>query len=249
MTASRQPDVQTYLDQQPRLNQRRRILHPALRAVGSLFCKVEVTGLENIPTQGATLLMMNHISIIDPAILTALVQDRYLIAMAKSESAENPLERFFINLWGNFFIRRGEVDRTALTSAIELLKAEHIVLIAPEGTRSPDGLQMPKSGTAYIAHKADAVVVPVALCGVQTWAQRLRSLRRAYARVHFGRGFRLVLPTGQRLSRPIREQMMREAMYQLAAAIPDEYAQQRGAFADLDNATTQYLRFVEPTSL
>ncbi len=236
--------VQAYLQKQPRLNRRRRVLHPALRAVGSLLCRAEVTGQQHIPASGSTLLMMNHISIIDPVILTAVIEQRYVIAMAKSESAENPFTNFFINLWGNFTIQRGEIDRTALTSAIELLRDGNLVLMAPEGTRSPDGLIAPRSGVAYIAHKAEATIVPAAVCGAQTWGNRLRHFRRAYARVHFGRAFRLSLPENQRLTRSIREQMMQEAMYQLARAIPDDYAHQRGVFSDIESTTTEYLQFV-----
>jgi 1-acyl-sn-glycerol-3-phosphate acyltransferase len=189
--------------------------------------------------------MMNHISIIDPIVLTAVIEKRYVIAMAKSESADNPFTNFFINLWGNFTVQRGEVDRSALTSAIELLKAGNLVLMAPEGTRSPDGLIAPRSGVAYIAHRAHATVVPAAICAAQDWANRLKRLKRAYVRVHFGRPFQLILPEGQRMTRPIREQMMQEAMYQLAQAIPDEYAHQRGVFHDIQNATTDYLAFVK----
>lgn len=236
--------VQEFVARQERINQRRRILHPMLRALGSLLVQVEVTGLEHVPPSGATLLMMNHISFIDPIVFTGVVPHRYVISMAKSETLDGWFSRGIVRLWGNFVVNRSTVDRAALHNAIELLKSEQLVLIAPEGTRNPQGLQAPKSGVVYIANKANAVIVPAAICGAQDWVKRLRSARRAYARVHFGRPFRFRLPPGERLTRPVREQMIREAMYQLALAMPDEYAEQRGLFRDVQHATTQYLEFL-----
>lgn len=236
--------VQDFVARQPRINQRRRILHPMLWAVGSLFCRVEATGLECVPDTGAAIVMMNHISTIDPAICTAIIQNRYVISMAKAETLENGFLRGLVRLWGNFVIRRGEVDREALNNAIDLLNHNQLVLIAPEGTRNPQGLEQAYSGIAYIAHKTNAMILPTAICGAQTWSQRLKRFQRAYARINIGRPFRFRLPEGERLTRPIREQMTQEAMYQLAAAMPDEYAYQRGVYSDLSRATTDYLEFV-----
>jgi hypothetical protein len=38
--------------------------------------------------------------------------------------------------------------------------------------------------------------------------------------------------------------MTQEAMYQLAAAFPEEYAHLRGVYSDVTRATTKYLEFV-----
>jgi 1-acyl-sn-glycerol-3-phosphate acyltransferase len=236
--------VQDFVARQPQINKRRRILHPMLRFVGTYLCKVEVTGLEHVPTTEPAILMMNHISTIDPIVFTGIIQNRYVISMAKAETMENGFLRRIVQLWGNFVIRRGEVDREALNNAIDLLNHHQLVLIAPEGTRNPDGLEPAHSGIAYIAHKTNAIVIPAAIAGAQDWRKRLKQLKRAYARVNIGRPFRLCLPEGERMSRPIREQMTQEAMYQLAAAIPDEYASLRGVYSDLSQVTTKYLEFV-----
>jgi 1-acyl-sn-glycerol-3-phosphate acyltransferase len=236
--------VQEFVANQAIYDQRRRYLHKALRAIGFRLCNVDVTGLEHIPASGPTILMMNHISFIDPIIVTAVVPRRYVIAMAKAEAYKGWFTRGIINLWGNFVVNRGEVDRRALSSSIELLKSGQLLLIAPEGTRHPDGLGAPKEGIAYIAHKANAVIVPTAIMGAQDWKNRLKSFRKAYGRVHFGRPFRFTLPQSERLSKQIRHEMMQEAMYQIAQSMPEEYANQRGLYSDLSQATTNYLDFL-----
>lgn len=237
--------VPDFVARQPVYDRRRRVLHALLRGIGFRLCNVESEGLQHIPASGPTILMMNHVSFIDPIVLTAIVPHRYVISMAKAEVIENWFFRAFVNLWGNYVVHRGEVDRTALTNSIELLKSGHLVLIAPEGTRNPQGLQEPRDGMAYIAAHAGAAVVPAAIMGVHDWGQRVKRLQRAYARVHFGRPFRFRFGgDGERLSKGTRTRMMREAMYQLAQLFPEPYAALRGRYADLSQATTQYLEFV-----
>lgn len=236
--------VQEFLAHQEAANKRRTWLHKLMRFIMWIAFRLEATGLENVPREGATVLMMNHMQFVDPVIATTLIRHRWVISMAKAETMDHWWSRFFVRLWGNFPIKRGEVDRAALTNTIELLNSGQLVLIAPEGTRNPEGLQQPKDGIAYILQKTDAVIVPCAVVGADNWRKRLLTLRRAYARVHFGRPFKLCPPEGQRVNRAVRSAMMREAMYQLALAIPDEYAQKRGQFQDVENATTQYIQFL-----
>lgn len=236
--------VQEYIAQQPQYNKRRRILRPMLRTVINMFSKIEIRGLEYIPDSGPTMLMGNHISYMDPPVLTAIVTNRYVISMAKSEALQNLFNGSMLRLWGNFVVNRGEVDRTALTSAIELLKHDYLLWIAAEGHRNPHGMEEAKSGIAYIATKANALVIPTAFCGIHTWASKILRFRKATGTITFGRPFRFKVPAGQRLTREIREKMTTEAMYQVALAMPEEYAEHRGVYNDIENATTEYLDFV-----
>lgn len=236
-----------YVARQPRLDQRRKVLRPIMNALLPLGIRMEASGQENIAASGPTLLMMNHISYIDPLVCTAAVSHRNVISMAKVETLDNWFSRFMLRSWGNFVVKRGEVDREALNNAIGLLKSGQLVLIAPEGTRHPDGLQEARDGIVYLAHKADAVIVPTAVVGAVDWASRLKRLKRAYARVIFGQAFRFSVQG--RLTRVQRHVMMREAMYQLALTIPDEYAHLRGEYGDIEQATTSAIEFVQDKSV
>lgn len=242
--SDQQTAVEAFIARQPVYDRQRYILHAGLRFLFWLLWRGEATGLAQVPKTGGVILMMNHTTAIDPVVCTRLITHRYVITMAKIETLKNPVVRFFNGLWGNFVVKRGEVDRFALNSSIELLQHGQMVLIAPEGTRNRDGLHQPREGIAYIAAKADAVIVPTVVVGADDWLQRLMRLRRVYGRVHFGRAFRFKIPPNQRLSRELREKMMQEAMYQLALAIPEEYAQYRGVYHEVANATTDTLEFV-----
>ncbi len=243
MTAHTQT-VSEFLAMQPVYEARRKWLHRALRVVGSMFAKVDVFGLEHVPARGGALLIMNHTNALDPIIITYAVTHRHVITMAKAETLHNPLFSLIIRLWGNFTVNRGEVDRFALNSTIELLKAQQLLMLAPEGTRNPQGLQEAKDGLVYIAHKADVPIIPVAVTNALDWKKQLSRLRRVRPRVDFGKPFKFVFPHTARLSKEQRAQMTREAMYQLARTIPDTSAFLRGVYADLQNATTNYLAFV-----
>ena len=236
--------VQEFVTGQLNLNKRRARLHPMLRRLVPLFAKLEVCGLENLPDSGPTIMMGNHVSFFDPIFLTAAVDSRYVISMAKAETLDNPIQRLGLEIWGNFVINRGEVDRVALNNTIALIKSEQLVWIAPEGTRNPDGMGEAKGGVSFIAHKANATIVPSAICGPQNWVKQVTRFNRMTARIFFGKPFRFRIPEGERLSRDVREQMITEAMYQLALTMPEDYAFQRGAYSDVENASTKYLDFL-----
>jgi 1-acyl-sn-glycerol-3-phosphate acyltransferase len=243
-TPDYQRAVQDYLAYLPVYIRRRWWMHAFLRGLVALLWRGTVEGRENIPATGGVILMMNHASGVDPILCTGLVQHRYVITMAKIESRRNPLVSIFNWLWGNFPVKRGMVDRFALNITVELLKRDQLLLIAPEGTRNRDGLRQPKEGIAFLATKADAVIVPAAVVNTKGWWQRLLTFRFVRAEVRFGKPFRFKMPEGGALTKAIREQMMREAMYQLALTIPDEYAEYRGVYKDIEQATTETLEFL-----
>jgi len=233
--------VQEFVAAQPKFAWRRRIMRWLIDVVFHVIFRLEITGLENIPAEGSTLLMMNHIALIDPILCMGAVKQRFVIPMTKVENLENPLTAPFVRWWGSYSITRGEIDRKALMNSIELLKSGQLILIAPEGHRHPEGLSQPKDGFAYIATKADAVIVPATISGAVGWP-RAFLLKRPRIQVNFGKPFRFKLGANGRVQRDDLTAMMDEAMYQLSMAVKDET--RRGVYSDLSKATTEHLEFV-----
>lgn len=237
--------IQQYIDRQPSLGWRRFLVRGLIHTLGfRILWNVAVHGMENVPASGPTILMMNHISAIDPVLSMGAVRHRYVIPMTKVENARHPIFGSFVWMYGAYTVNRDEVDRSALMNSIELLKSGQLILIAPEGTRNPHGLQQPKDGLTYIATKADAVIVPTAVSGAVGWMDRLKRLDRGEMRVDFGRPFRFNTAGRSRIPRDELALMTQEAMYQLALALPD--ASQRGEYRDIERATTQTLTFIDP---
>lgn len=236
--------VEEYIAMQPGLSRQRRFL----RGFFGWFCftflwKVEITGDENMPASGPTMLIMNYIASIDPFLAIGSVKKRFVVPMTKIENLENPILGALIRAWGSYSIRRGEFDRKALLNSIELIKSGQLILIAPEGTRAPNGLAQPKDGMTFVATKANAVIVPMGISkGSIEWKDKLKKLQRPHIRIHFGRPFRFKTEGRERIPREELAQMTDEAMYQLALALPDP--ELRGIYSDTTKATTQYIEFV-----
>lgn len=234
--------VQDYVARQPKLAWRRRALRAFIQGLGfHVLWKMDITGREHIPDTGPAIIMMNHISLIDPVLVMGAVTNRFVIPMTKIENVRNPIIKPFVIWWGAYSVNRGEIDRKALLNSIELVKSGQLILIAPEGTRQKHGLAEAKEGLAYVATKANAVIVPTGISGAQDWAHDLKRLRRARISINFGRPFRFKTGGQPRVQREVLAAMSHEAMYQLAMAIKDPAW--RGVYSDLNRATTDYLEF------
>ncbi len=235
--------VEQIRQQQAQIAWRRRLMKTVLKPIGfDLLWDVTVTGTEHIPAEGATILMMNHISGLDPILCIGAVDHRFVVPMSKIENARHPVSGAFLRSWGVYTVDRETLDRQAITQSVDLLRSGQLILIAPEGTRHPEGLAPGKDGMAYIAAKADAVIVPTAISYAQGWYDSLRRARRHRISVNFGRAFRLRTGGRRRIPRDELAQMTQECMYQLALAVVDEDA--RGVYSDVENATTKHLTFL-----
>ena len=235
--------VEEYIALQPRLHWRRSVFRTLIRWIGfGLLAKVRAVGLENIPPSGPTILMMNHITALDPGLCMGVVTHRFVIPMTKIENTYTPIGALAIWWWGAYTVSRGEVDRKALTNSIELLKSGQLILIAPEGTRQKNGLARPKDGMAYVATKANAVIVPTAITGAEHWKEQWKRFERPDITVTFGKPFRFSTSPGERIARDTLTEMTEEAMYQLALTLPDPRL--RGVYSDTSKASARYLEFI-----
>jgi 1-acyl-sn-glycerol-3-phosphate acyltransferase len=214
---------------------RRRLLRFLLRTIGfTLLAKVDqVDGLENFPQDGPAILMINHIAFIDPIVILHVVP-RNIVPLAKIEVYNYPVVGIFPRLWGVIPVRREEFDRRAVQQVLQVLKAGEIVLVAPEGTRSPQ-LSQGKEGIAYLASRSGAPVIPVAVDGTIGYpAFRLSERWKGPgAHITFGKPFHFHSQARQPGKEELRK-MTDEAMYILAGMLPEH---RRGVYADLTQAT------------
>jgi len=216
---------------------KRNVLRWLLRVIGlPLLARVDsVEGVENVPTEGSAIIMINHMSFIDPFIV-ANPLPRNLVALAKVEVYNYPVVGIIPKLLGVIPVKRNEVDRHAVQSCLEVLRADEMILLAPEGTRGP-ALRQGLEGVAYLASRSGAPVVPVAVDGTEGFpALRFtRRWRQPGGRVRFGRPFRYH-PDLRRAKTQTLRQMTDEAMYVLAAMLPEN---RRGFYGDLSKVTQE----------
>lgn len=143
------------------------LLRLLVRLILQALFRWRVRGLENLPATGGLIIASNHISNLDPPVIgCALPLTRRIRFMAKIELFKNPAFRWVITQLGAFPVRRGLADRTAIRTALTLLKNGEVVGIFPEGTRSKTGeLGRAEAGLGMIAVRAGVPVVPVAVTG------------------------------------------------------------------------------------
>jgi 1-acyl-sn-glycerol-3-phosphate acyltransferase len=207
-----------------------------LKTVGfGILAKYEgVEGIENFPAEGPVIVMINHIALIDPAVVVGSLP-RNIVPMAKREVYRYPVFGYFAKLWEVIPVHRESFDRNAVRQALSVLKAGECILVAPEGTRN-ETLQRGKEGIAYLGVKSGAPIVPAAVTGSRGFPtfNPLRWLKEG-AYVKLGRPFRFKTGEGA-LDRDMLRLMTDEAMYTLAALLPDEL---RGVYGDMSKATTK----------
>jgi 1-acyl-sn-glycerol-3-phosphate acyltransferase len=218
-----------------RWENKRRSLRFLLKTLGfTLLVRLErVEGLENVPQEGPGILLMNHIGWVDPIVLVHVVP-RNIVPLGKVEVFEYPVIGIFPRIWGAVPVQRGGVDRRAIQIALDVLRKKEIILVAPEGTRNPR-LQKGKGGFAYLASRSGAPIIPVAIEGSTGYPviRYSRRWRESPIAVKFGRPF-VYREEYKRAGREELRKLSDEAMYHLAAMLPEE---RRGYYSDLTQAT------------
>jgi 1-acyl-sn-glycerol-3-phosphate acyltransferase len=127
-------------------------------------------GRERVPREGGIIIASNHESYVDPVILAmGLPLDRKIHFMAKAELWKNGVVAYLVEAVGTFPVQRGAADRAAIQFATGLLEKGEVVGIFPQGTRHHPpglaGLEEGAGGTALIAMRSGAAVVPVGIYG------------------------------------------------------------------------------------
>jgi 1-acyl-sn-glycerol-3-phosphate acyltransferase len=156
-----------------------------------------VEGLENVPATGGAIFAGNHLSVADELFLGAVVP-RHLAFWAKSDYFTGTgfrgwLSRTVLTGLGAIPVERsgGRAALSAFDSAIPVLRNGDLVVIYPEGTRSPDGrLYRGRTGAVRLAKAAGVPIIPVGTIGtdkVQPIGARMPRLGAGKITVKFGK--------------------------------------------------------------
>lgn len=192
-----------------------------------LIYRYETTGLDRFPRSGPTMIVVNHLHLFDPFAVAPVVPRR-VVTLAAAKWRKNVFIRTFLRLAGVIFVRRGEVDRTALRACLQVLRKGGVLAVAPEGTRSRVGtLQRAKRGVAYLARRTDAIMVPIAVWGTEKLHEWKR-LKRPTCRVVIGQPFRFPESSGK-LSSAQLQKLADSVMIQIGLLLPERY---RGVYAE-----------------
>lgn len=181
----------------------------------------KVTGRENVPREGALIVVSNHLNNADPPILGAGIARRRIRFMAKVELFKMPFG-VIVRLWDAFPVRRFESDIGAMLTAERILKRGGTIGMFPEGHRSRTGYMGElHPGTAMIALRSGATVLPCAMTGTERLKQPLVLAKRPEFRISIGEPIHL-----EPVRRPTQEQvseLTRRIEAAIQAQLPAKY--------------------------
>jgi 1-acyl-sn-glycerol-3-phosphate acyltransferase len=184
---------------------------------------IHFNGLENIPSTGGCILATNHLSRLDTPLIFMAVDREDLSGLVTHKYRFNPLFALFVKVSNSIWINRDIADYQAIRSALRHIKNGGILGIAPEGTRSRNGILIQaKSGVALIAEKAGVPIIPVGIHGSENTMYKIRHFQRPEVYCVFGKSF--LLPTIDRNDRD--ESLNRntdEIMCRIAVLLPVKY--------------------------
>jgi 1-acyl-sn-glycerol-3-phosphate acyltransferase len=192
--------------------------------------------LAAIPREGPVIIASNHASNLDPVVLGSWLVPavgRRIHWLGKKELFDWPVVGWLARNGGVHPVDRAGTDVEAFRLAKRILDEGHILIVFPEGTRSPTGeLQEGRDGVALLALRTGAPVVPIGIAGSHRVWPRGRTFPRPGGRVvmRIGAPVRLdeALPAGtdRRTAKGLATTLL---MRRIAALLP---ADQQGPYGD-----------------
>jgi len=213
---------------------RRRPIRAVLRRLArvglGILTDLEIVGTENLPESGPLLVVANHFSFIDP-VLTVRIAPWPIEFLGGFHMPNAPSTVTFIpKLWGYLPVFRGTGSRGALRAAESVLKQGGIIGIFPEGGSWATVLRPARPGTAYLAARTGARILPIGFEGLPRVFSSLRKGHRAKITAHIGEPFGPFHVSGRGTERRERlEEIGHEIMRHIAQLLPQE---QRGFYSD-----------------
>lgn len=214
------------------------------RAVLDLFLKmvtseIVVDGQENIPAdinRRAYIVAVNHLGWAEVPILINTFP-AWIYWMTKDTTFASPILGPILRYMSFFPVTRGEVDREAIKTALNILQNGKVLGIAPEGTRGRqgvnEGLKQARRGIMMFATKANVPVIPTAVWGTEnlfplldegvSWDQ-IKHFRKPKIGVRIGEVFDLHLKTGSlSVSKQEQEELTNQLMQRISQLLPEKY--------------------------
>ena len=168
-----------------------RMWHEFLKFVARIVAvpvfQIRHRGRQFLPPAGGGLVLSNHQSNLDP-ILIGLGCPRRLNYVARTTLFRFAPLAWLINSLDAIPIDREGSGFGGLKETLKRLKGGELVLLFPEGTRTPDGeIQPMKPGFCAIAKRSGLPLIPMALDGAfEAWPRHRSIPRPAVVHVEFG---------------------------------------------------------------
>ena len=208
----------------------RAVLRKLARLAFSVLTNLEIIDAQNLPERGPLIVVANHFSFIDPVLMVRIAPWPMEFLGGFHMPNAPSYVTWIPKLWGYLPVFRGTGSRHALRTAEDILRREGIIGIFPEGGSWATVLRPARPGTAYLAARTGASILPIGFSGAPDVFPRLRKGHRAQVTVRVGQPFGPFHVSGRGPERREQlDQIGHEIMRHIAALIPSET---RGYYSD-----------------
>jgi len=210
-----------------------KVLRPAFR----FGWRLNVHGLEHVPTSGGAILCPNHTSVLDSFFMPAVLPRR-ITYVGKAEYMDSWKTKHLFPALGMIPIDRsgGNASERALAAAQRILEQGELFGIYPEGTRSRNGvLHRGHTGPARLALRTQTPIIPVGIRGARDVMPPDAKTPKPFrsVRIAFGRPITVDRYLDRADDRLVLRQIIDEVMFDIrrlsGQEYVDEYATKRAA--------------------
>ena len=140
-------------------------LRPFVRFGARIYWRIQLEGVQHIPSTGPLIIAPNHVTYADP-VLVWIPLRLTVHFMAWSALFDVRGLSWLIRRLRAFPIQLESADPRSIREAVRLLRSERAVMIFPEGGRSVDGRLQPfQPGAFRLACSLKVPVLPVTILG------------------------------------------------------------------------------------
>ncbi|WP_275099377.1 acyl-[ACP]--phospholipid O-acyltransferase [Sedimenticola hydrogenitrophicus] len=185
--------------------------------------RIEVIGFKNLPAQGGVLLLGNHISWLDWAMVQIACPRPVRFVMERS-IYQRWYIKWFLDLFGVVPIARGQ-SKEALETINALLRAGEVVCLFPEGAISRNGqLGEFKRGYERCVEGVEGVILPFYLRGL--WGSRFsRSSKKLQELRNSGLRSNVIVAFGKPLPMTTPADALKQQVFELSIDSWEQYTQ------------------------
>jgi len=214
----------------PRRRVIRRILKTGIALAFSVTAKFEVQGQEYIPAAGPLLVVCNHFHFLDPlALIHTAPWPLEFVGGAQTPNAPSTVG-WISKLFGVIPTYRGTGSRETLQSSESILHQRGVLAIFPEGGSWATVLRPARPGTAFLAYRSRAQILPIGIDGMVGFFQKFKFGKKVNVRVNIGKPFGPFDKfEGKRPSRIELDELGHVIMKNISLLIPPE---RRGFYSD-----------------
>ncbi len=135
--------------------------------VTKFMYNLKIYGRENVPKTSRVIFAGNHVSYLDPPIVSLAV-GKCVAYMAKKELFENPFLCWWLNWLGAFAVDRENLSVSTIRTVLTIRKTEWVFGIFPQGKRQEPGtISGITKGFASLAKTTKCGILPVGIVGSQ----------------------------------------------------------------------------------